>query len=63
MSLLEVKELSIAIDKERHLIRVVHGISLTIEKGQTLGIVGESGCGRVLPHWPSWVCSQARRFA
>ncbi len=48
MSLLEVKELSIAVNKERHLIPVVHGISLTIEKDQTLGIVGESGCGKSL---------------
>jgi len=48
MSLLEVKDLTVAVNKERRLIPVVHGISFSIEPGQTLGIVGESGCGKSL---------------
>lgn len=48
MALLEINNLSIAIASKRELLPVVQDISFTIEEGQTLGIVGESGCGKSL---------------
>jgi peptide/nickel transport system ATP-binding protein len=32
--------------KPRQVLRAVDGVSFTIAKGETLGLVGESGCGK-----------------
>src|SRR5579864_9409202 len=44
--LLELKNLNIAFDTERGQIRPVQDVSLSVFKGQTLAVVGESGCGK-----------------
>lgn len=44
--LLEVKNLKTYFYLEQGLIRAVDGISFTLKPGETLGIVGESGCGK-----------------
>src|SRR3954469_15813913 len=44
--LLEVKNLSVAFDTERGQIRPVRDVSLSIYPGQTVAVVGESGCGK-----------------
>jgi len=46
MALLDIKDLCIAIATQDGLKPVVQGISMQLEVGQTLGIVGESGCGK-----------------
>jgi peptide/nickel transport system ATP-binding protein len=44
--LLEVKDLKTYFKLNQGLIRAVDGVSLTLHRGETLGIVGESGCGK-----------------
>jgi peptide/nickel transport system ATP-binding protein len=44
--LLEVRDLTVSFATEAGRARVVNGIGFALGKGQTLGIVGESGCGK-----------------
>jgi peptide/nickel transport system ATP-binding protein len=43
---LEIKDLKTYIRQRKGLVRAVDGVSLRIEQGETLGLVGESGCGK-----------------
>ncbi|OHC56665.1 MAG: peptide ABC transporter ATP-binding protein [Rhodobacterales bacterium RIFCSPHIGHO2_02_FULL_62_130] len=46
--LLEIRGLTIDIARDNGPARVVDGIDLTVNEGESLGIVGESGCGKSL---------------
>lgn len=46
MSLLQVKGLKTWFDTDRGTVKAVDGISFSIRPAETLGIVGESGCGK-----------------
>ena len=46
MALLEIKQLKTVFHTDQGLARAVDGVNLSIEKGQVLGVVGESGCGK-----------------
>ncbi len=48
MSLLSVKNLGVEFKTERGLIQAVRDVSFDVEPGETVGIVGESGCGKTV---------------
>jgi peptide/nickel transport system ATP-binding protein len=46
MALLEVNDLKTYFRTDDGIVKAVDGVNFTVEKGKTLGIVGESGCGK-----------------
>jgi peptide/nickel transport system ATP-binding protein len=69
--LLSVEHLTTAFHTERGVLRAVEDVSLSLEKGRTLAVVGESGCGksvtalsimRLLPTPPAEIEAGAIQF-
>jgi oligopeptide/dipeptide ABC transporter ATP-binding protein len=71
MALLEIENLEVGFDTEAGLLHAVDGVSLTLDQGRTLGLVGESGCGksvtatsilRLVPSPPGRILGGSIRF-
>ena len=45
-ALLEVRDLRTHFFTQQGVVKAVDGVSYTLEEGETLGLVGESGCGK-----------------
>ena len=61
-TLLEVKDLKMYFENKKgflgkkiEYVKAVDGVSFKIQKGETIGLVGESGCGNLQPDIPSCV--------
>jgi peptide/nickel transport system ATP-binding protein len=44
--LLEIKNLKVEFDVRDGIVHAVDGVTFTINRGETLGVIGESGCGK-----------------
>ena len=47
-TLLHVRDLSVVIERDEGIVRPLNGVSFSIQPGQAIGIVGESGCGKTM---------------
>ncbi len=71
MPLLEIRSLRTYFRTPRGVVRAVDGVDLTVDEGEVLGVVGESGCGksvmalsvlRLLPQPPAFTAGGEIRF-
>ncbi|MCC7230812.1 MAG: ABC transporter ATP-binding protein [Fimbriimonadaceae bacterium] len=46
MSLVSVEDAAVEFSAQGGVVRALDGVSLTVEKGETVAVVGESGCGK-----------------
>ena len=69
--LLEVRELVVEFATERGIARAINSVSFTVNSGETVGLVGESGCGKtvtglallgLIPTPPGRIVSGSIRF-
>ena len=45
-TMLEVTELKVELDAESGIVKAIDGMNLTLQRGETFALVGESGCGK-----------------
>ena len=44
--MLKIDDLKVALDADAGLVKAIDGLSLSIQRGETFALVGESGCGK-----------------
>ena len=59
-NVLEVRNLVTAFDTDAGQLTAVDGVSFDVRRGRTLGIVGESGCGKSVTAMSIMRCCRSR---
>ncbi len=52
MALLEIRNLKIHYFTRKGVVKAVDDVSFSVDKGETLGLIGESGCGKTTTESP-----------
>ena len=52
--LLEIKNLEIKFHTDDGIVHAVNGLDLSLSAGENLGLVGETGAGKLRPRWQLW---------
>ena len=60
MALLTIRDLEISFGRGKNLSHATSGVSFSVNEGEILSLVGESGSGRASRHCPSLACSPGR---
>ena len=54
--ILEVQGLSTSFKTERGMMKAIDGVSFCVHRGEILGVVGESGCGKSVTSRIALIC-------
>ena len=60
-TLLDVRDLQVEFSTKMGIVRVLDKVNLKVDPRQTVGIIGESGCGKSMMPFRSWGSCPSRR--
>jgi ABC-type dipeptide/oligopeptide/nickel transport system ATPase component len=59
--MVRITELNTTIVSDSYTVHAVDGVSFSMEKGEIFGLVGESGCGKIMTAFGLSPCSSTRK--